>query len=105
MFQQVPLIRLQSKDIIVNVPMVTTEDILKYTNYLKGRLNSQQKILKQWVQAVSEIMYICGKTSPQQELADLSQQTLIIEDPSLKLTAVQKDKLKTAISKYRTFLE
>jgi len=71
MFQQVPLIRLQSKDIIVNVPMVTTEDILKYTNYLKGRLNSQQKILKQWVQAVSEIMYVCGKVSPQQELLDL----------------------------------
>jgi hypothetical protein len=80
MFQQVPLIRLQSKDIIVNVPMVTTEDVLKYTNYLKGRLNSQQKILKQWVEAVSEIMYVCGKVSPQQELIDLGQERVLLNN-------------------------
>ena len=86
MFEQVPLIRLQSKDIIVNVPMMTTEDILKYTNYLKGRLNSQQKILKQWVEAVSDVMYVCGKLSledAQQELDDLPMQKMLITDSSL----------------------
>ena len=35
MFQEVPLLRLESKDMIVKVPMITTENILQYTNYLK----------------------------------------------------------------------
>jgi hypothetical protein len=52
MFQNVPLIRLQTKDIIINVPMVTTENILKYTNYLKTWLNNQARILRTWVEAV-----------------------------------------------------
>jgi len=106
MFQQVPLIRLQSKDIIVNVPMVTTEDILKYTNYLKGRLNSQQKILKQWVQAVSEIMYVCGKVSPQQELLDLWQERILLNNStSLWLTSKQQADLTKAFTTYEDFLK
>ncbi len=107
MFQQVPLIRLQSKDIIINVPMVTTEDVLKYTNYLKSRLNTQQKILKQWVDMVADVMYVCGKVSPQdakQELADLPFEEQLTKDPTLWLTWGQQTKLDTILVNYKKFL-
>lgn len=105
MFQQVPLIHLQSKDVIVNVPMVGSEDVLKYTNYLKSWLNTQQKILSKWVESVSDIMFVCAKVSPKQELLDLQKQKAVIDDPTLNLSASNKQKLLEAYTTYKAFLE
>jgi len=45
MFNEVPLININTKDISVKVPAITSEDIDKYKSYIKIRLNKNEKVL------------------------------------------------------------
>jgi len=109
LFENVPLVRLQTKDIVVNVPMLTTENILKYSNYLKSWLNQQQKILKKWVEAVGEAINICGdinKSQATQALNDIPSVESLIRQAALSsfLTQEKKEKAFVAITSYKKIL-
>ena len=107
MFQNVPLIRLQTKDIIINVPMVTSENILKYTNYLKTWLNNQARILRTWVEAVWDTVFACvniTKDEARQELTDVEQERILLQTTTLNIPQAQKTQLLAALDKYKVVL-
>lgn len=45
MFEAVPLVNINTRDINIIVPMINSEDIRAYTTYLKGYLEENQKRL------------------------------------------------------------
>lgn len=72
MFQSVPLVDLYTKDIILKVPLPTSEELIKYKSYLRWWLKNQQKVLKQWLEAIHELASICGKLTPLEAQRDLT---------------------------------
>jgi hypothetical protein len=48
MFEQTPLVRINTVDVPVNIPMIYAEDIAKYESYLKTRIERNKQIIKDW---------------------------------------------------------
>lgn len=63
MFSEVPLINIDTKDINVKIPALTTEDINKYSSYLKLRVEKNAKILEEWTDMLNRTLALCGTTS------------------------------------------
>jgi len=61
MFNEVPLINLNTKNVIIEIPVITSEDIVAYSNYLKAWLEKQKKILRDWLFFVKWMISFCGK--------------------------------------------
>jgi hypothetical protein len=48
LFEQTPLIRINTVDVPVQIPMIYAEDITKYESYLKTWIQRNNDILKDW---------------------------------------------------------
>jgi hypothetical protein len=47
MFKDIDLINIQTENVTVKVPMITSDDIVAYINMAQERLKKQEKVLKQ----------------------------------------------------------
>jgi hypothetical protein len=61
MFEKTPLIRINSVDIAVNIPMIYTEDISKYEAYLKTRIKRNQDTIKDREVLLQWTLGLCWK--------------------------------------------
>lgn len=94
-FKEVPLIQFESKDINMKIPMVTSDDINAYVNYLTLRMEKNQKILEDRTEMINQILAMCGTTSKSDAAAmkkklETEKQTL---EGDMSLTADEKSSL------------
>jgi hypothetical protein len=61
MFKQTPLIRINTVDVAVSIPMIYAEDIVKYESYLKTWIQRNNETIKDWQTLVQWTLGICGK--------------------------------------------
>lgn len=101
-FQSIPLVDLYTKDIVLKIPLPTSDELLKYDSYLRGWLKNQQWILKQWLEAIHEIASICWTTTPSQAEEDLLYLNKEIEEIK---RMPESDKLLPIAQKEKEFLE
>jgi len=66
------LVDLYTKDVVIKIPLPTSDDIIKYENYGRTWLDNQRKILKKWLEAVHEIASVCGSMTKPQAQIDLN---------------------------------
>lgn len=71
-FDEIPLIDLDTKDIVIKIPLPTTEDLLKYKSYSVTWLDNQRKILKQRIEAIYELSHFCGHMTKQEAMEELA---------------------------------
>ncbi len=105
MFESVPLVDLSTRDIIFNIPLLTTDEIVKYESYLRSWLKNQQQTLKQWLEAFHEIASVCGgidSNSAATQLSLLQEERKLID--AMKDTKTQQQ-LKTSLEKEESFLK
>jgi hypothetical protein len=69
MFKEVPLINIDTKTINIKVPSLTSDDINKYTNYLKLRMVKNEAIVTGWTETINEVLGLCGTTDKQEAAA------------------------------------
>jgi hypothetical protein len=62
MFKDVPLIKINTKDINVKIPAMTSEEITKYQSYLKTWSKKNGQILTDWTNALNQLLAMCGTT-------------------------------------------
>lgn len=62
MFEEVPLVNIESKDLTIKVPALTSEDINKYVSYLTLRVEKNGTILEDWTSMLNETLAMCGAT-------------------------------------------
>jgi hypothetical protein len=77
MFDAVPLVKLHTRDVNLKIPMVYSEDVENYVNYLNTWLGTQMKILRRWIYALSDVFALCGTISQEEArstLIDLEQE-------------------------------
>jgi hypothetical protein len=56
LFANVPLINVATKDIMLQVPMLTADEITRYASYLEIRLQRNQEILNEWNAKLGQII-------------------------------------------------
>lgn len=61
MFDQTPLIRINTMDVPVSIPMIYAEDIAKYESHLKTWIDRNKEISLDWTSLIQWIFGICGK--------------------------------------------
>jgi hypothetical protein len=48
LFEDVPLIDMTTQDITVQIPLISSEDIVSYASMSQNWINKQKKILEEW---------------------------------------------------------
>ena len=87
MFKDVPLININTKDINVKIPALTSDDINNYYSYGKSWLAKNGKILEDWTKEVNQLLAFCGTTNKAdaQKMKDqLTAQLPKVTDSSIK---------------------
>ncbi|MDD3263232.1 MAG: VCBS repeat-containing protein [Candidatus Absconditabacteria bacterium] len=104
-FQSIPLVDLYTKDVVIKIPLPTSDDIVKYENYGRTWLDNQKKILKKWLEAVHELAYVCGKVTKE----DAETGIKYLEGELSRIEEIKSDanypKLKESLNKEKDFLE
>lgn len=70
-FSQTPLININTQDIMVNVPMITSEDITSYISMSQSWVNRQKEILEDWQIFFESVIWICGGSTNINWIEDL----------------------------------
>lgn len=81
MFNEVPLINMNTKDINIKIPMIGSEDITKYIAYMQTRVEANIKILDRRLSLTNNVLAFCGRTSREEApklIADLSKELAFI---------------------------
>jgi hypothetical protein len=60
MFSEVPLINIDTKELTVKVPAITSDDVNAYVSYLTIRVAKQQQIINDWINIVNKSLAVCG---------------------------------------------
>jgi hypothetical protein len=72
MFKEVPLVNIDTKDLNIKIPSLTSDDINKYTSYLTLWIEKNGKILEDRTSVINEILAMCG-TTDKDEAADIKE--------------------------------
>jgi hypothetical protein len=87
MFEEVPLVNIDTQAINIKIPMMTSDDIVAYINYLKLRVEKNEKILQDRTEMLNEMLALCGTTSKAdaKKMVDelTKQKALILNDPKI----------------------
>ncbi len=59
MFSEVPLVNIDTKDINIKIPALTSDDVNKYSNYLQLRWEKNTKILEEWTDMLNRALALC----------------------------------------------
>lgn len=86
MFKDVPLININTKDINVKVPALTSEDINKYYSYLNSWIIQNEKILEDRQSFLDELTRFCGGSGTVQKIQKYQE----LKTEELKLAGVEK---------------
>ena len=62
LFKEVPLINIDTKDLNIKIPALTSDDIIKYVSYLKIREAKNSQILEDWTSLINQTLALCGTT-------------------------------------------
>jgi hypothetical protein len=62
-FDKVPLVNINTKDINIKIPLLTTDQLSSYTSYLNLRLQKNQKILKRREEVAYKKLEECSNKS------------------------------------------
>jgi|GEM_PF-1390067 len=66
MFEEVNLVNISTKDVIVAVPFIGAEDVRRYSSYLDSWIEANMKIWKEWKNVVKSGLGICSnRTLPE----------------------------------------
>jgi len=63
MFKDVPLININTKDINVKIPALTSDDINNYSSYLQSWTTKNAQIVEDRTKELNQILALCGTTS------------------------------------------
>jgi len=63
MFKEVPLVNIDTQDVSIKIPSLTSDDINKYTNYLTMRIEKNGKIIEDRTDMLNQMLALCGTTS------------------------------------------
>lgn len=61
LFQQTPLININSQDVIVNIPMIYSEDITRYEAHLKSWIERNKQVSLDWWILIQGVFGICWR--------------------------------------------
>ncbi|MBU0626179.1 hypothetical protein KKG31_07815 [Patescibacteria group bacterium] len=81
MFKEVPLININTKNIDIQIPIISSEDITKYKAYLIGRYETNIKTLEKRLNTVNGVLAFCGRVSKEDApgmIADLQKEKAAI---------------------------
>ncbi|MEI6118598.1 MAG: hypothetical protein WCP92_05230 [bacterium] len=62
MFNEVPLININTKELNVKIPALTSDDINAYVSYLTIWIEKNSQILEDWTSMFNEVLAMCGTT-------------------------------------------
>lgn len=109
MFSEVPLINIDTKDINVKIPALTTEDINKYSSYLKLRVEKAERSIKDWEEffvSMSQLCKIKGVSQKQTEIClkvnQQNQQFITFKENSAGIIRSVKQNI-NVLEKYKEF--
>lgn len=66
MFKEVPLVNIDTKDLNIKIPALTSEDIDKYVSYLTLWIEKNGKIVEDRTSMINETLALCGTTDKQE---------------------------------------
>lgn len=105
LFENVPLINVNTKNINVQVPFIAQEDITKYKAYLTDRMQRNEKVLQEWNMAAQDLEGKCAmytsafeKSACQKKLESY----IDISDKSAQVVRTLKQNV-NALEAYRKF--
>lgn len=104
-FENVPLVKINTRNINIQVPFITQNDLIKYKAYLKDWLTRNEKILKDWTMAAQSLAGKCdGYTSPYEKNAckEKLRSYIDISDKSAQLVRALKQNI-NVLEQYRKF--
>ncbi|MEI6672328.1 MAG: hypothetical protein WCL02_02980 [bacterium] len=99
MFKDVPLVNIDTKDLNVKIPALTSDDINKYESYLTLWIEKNGKILEDRTSMINETLALCGTTDKQEaktNKARLETERIAINN-NKNLTEKDKSELNTRI--------
>lgn len=105
MFKDVPLININTKDINVKIPALTSEEINKYGSYLQSWIAQNQKIVDDRASLINQLLAMCGtvdKAEAKRIKDELTKQMSTIDD-SIDDSSVKK-LLQTEINNMQAIL-
>lgn len=66
MFEEVNLVNISTKDVIIPIPFIYAEDVRRYSSYLESWIEANMKIWQEWKNVVKSGLSICSnKTLPE----------------------------------------
>jgi len=96
LFSAVPLIDIATRDIVLQVPMLTADEVTRYSSYLEAWYSRNLDILNQWNGKLGEVFGFCGYAFPALERAQFP--TGINPSASQNKESYKKLKQRAAIS-------
>lgn len=58
-FKETPLVNISTQNIVINVPMISSEDITAYISMSQSRVDRQQEIIDEWKEFFSALIGFC----------------------------------------------
>lgn len=104
LFEQTPLIRINTTDVQVKVPFLYGEDIAKYESYLKSRGTRNKDTMKEREQIVQWAFWLCGKeySITGGKVTQINDFTIVLDKTFFKKT---RDKLKKEKDNFKQDLD
>ena len=62
MFKEVPLVQIETKDVNLKIPIISSDDINKYIDYLTLRVQKNLAILEDRTLVINRMLARCGTT-------------------------------------------
>ena len=95
MFDAVPLINIDTKDINLKIPLLTSDEIEKYGSYLQSRVGKNESILNERDILLEEVTKICSSTPIQEALKTYNEDTIQAKRQGIKeeISTMQKQKI------------
>jgi hypothetical protein len=62
MFNSINLVNINTKDIIIDIPLIYTEDIIAYSSYLQSWIEQNEQILIDWTDTIKGVIGYCNVT-------------------------------------------
>ncbi len=87
-FKEVPLVNIETQDITIKIPAITSEDIKKYQNYLKVRTAKAEQTLIDRDEMFTETLQLCSRESWEEQINKKDEILQSIKD----LEKIQKNK-------------
>ncbi|MBP6910638.1 hypothetical protein KBC03_03480 [Patescibacteria group bacterium] len=90
MFENVPLIKVNTRNINIQIPFISQEDLVKYKAYLDDRLKRNEKILQEWTMVAQDAAGKCDTYTSASDRSACKEKLAAYANVSLKAGQVIK---------------